>query len=467
MDRGSSRDLLIAAVIALTVFAVCLIVDFAGWWDELHREHTAWDLHTLEGAILGLLVGSLWLAARRIRAGKAEIEKRKLSEQALELEKQNAERANAGKSRFLAAASHDLRQPLQALSLFAGALQEAKMAGDQRKIVEAMGDTINNMGSMLGALRDISRLDTGEVAAEVSDFEIAPLLKRLHDELAFKANANAVDLRFVACSATLRSDPQLLESIVTNMISNAISFAPSGRVLIGCRRAGEAIRIEVWDNGIGIDEQDLSSIFDDYYQVENDARERERGLGLGLALVDRLAKLLGHKIVVRSQKDRGSMFGIEVPLGEPRTVPEPEESLPETAATADGTILLIDDDAEVAKASALLIESWGYRVVLAGDSESALQAVEQEDCRPDIVLADYRLPGGTNGVQTITKIRERLGSPLSAIVISGDQASEIQQSAAAENCDLLLKPVKAKKLRSLLRYYMKTNVVPPAEAQLS
>ena len=247
----------------------------------------------------------------------ADITERRRIADALEAAKREAQQANIAKSRFLAAASHDLRQPLQALSLMRGILSR-KIRDDKKEealaLVTRLDETSAAMSGMLNTLLDINQLEAGTVHPQFVNFPINDLLDRLRDEFTYHAEAQKLPLRVVGCSLSVYSDPRLLEQMLRNLLSNALKYTKRGKVLLGCRRRGEMLSIEIWDTGIGIAEQDLQAIFGEYHQLGNAARERSLGLGLGLSIVQRLASLLGHPVRVRSQPGKGSVFSIDVML---------------------------------------------------------------------------------------------------------------------------------------------------------
>ena len=238
---------------------------------------------------------------------------------ALEAAKRQAELANVAKSRFLAAASHDLRQPLQTLALLQGLLAKAVEGERCKKLVARLDETLGAMSGMLNTLLDINQIEAGTVFAEMVRFPIDDLLERLRDEFTYHAQAHRLALRVVPCSLSIRSDPRLLEQMIRNLLSNALKYTKRGKVLLGCRRREGMLSIEVWDTGIGIPDAELQAIFEEYHQLDNAARERSRGLGLGLSIVQRLGNLLGHRVRVRSRLGKGSVFAIEVMLAAGRT----------------------------------------------------------------------------------------------------------------------------------------------------
>ena len=272
-------------------------------------------------------------ARRKILVAIVDVTEVKREGKALELAKSEAERANVGKSRFLAAASHDLRQPLQTISLLQGMLEKRVRDEPTLKLVRRLDETVNSMSSMLDKLLDINQLEAGIVRPAIVDFPIKRLLDELRTEFKYHTETNGLDWRVVSCSLTVRSDPRLLEQIMRNLLSNAVKYTTEGKLLLGCRRRGDKLRIEVWDTGPGIPELELQAIFEEFHQLDNPARERSKGLGLGLAIVQRLADLLGHKIDVRSRLGAGSVFTIEVPLGRPELaeLPAPSQKAPRRA----------------------------------------------------------------------------------------------------------------------------------------
>ena len=242
----------------------------------------------------------------------ADITDRRHATDALEAARRQAELANVAKSRFLAAASHDLRQPLQTLALLQGLLAEMVEGETGQKLLARLGDALAAMSGMLNTLLDINQIEAGTVRTEMVDFPINDLLDRLRDEFSYHAHAQRLSLRVVSCSLSIRSDPRLLEQILRNLLTNALKYTKRGKVLFGCRRHERMLSIEILDTGIGIPADELQAVFTEYHQLANPARERSRGLGLGLSIVQRLAELLGHRVRVQSQPGKGSVFAIEI-----------------------------------------------------------------------------------------------------------------------------------------------------------
>jgi two-component system CheB/CheR fusion protein len=377
--------------------------------------------------------------------------------QALEAAKRQAQLANVAKSRFLAAASHDLRQPLQTLALLQGLLAKAVEGERAQKLVARLDETLGTISSMLNTLLDINQIDAGTVGVEMADFPISDLLDRLRDEFSYHAQAQGLALRVVQCGLSIRTDPRLLEQMIRNLLSNALKYTRRGKVLLGCRRHQGMLSIEVWDTGVGIPEGELQAIFEEYHQLDNVARERNRGLGLGLSIVQRLAKLLGHRVSVRSQPGKGSVFAIEVTL--PPSAAEPQRERHRhgmddgivEGSRRSGAILVVEDDPEVRELLELLLTHEGHRAAAAHDGKAALELVARGTIRPDLIVADYNLPNGMNGLQVTAKLREVLDRVIPVIILTGDISTGALRSIALQNCVQLNKPVKVNELTQAIQ----------------
>ncbi len=380
------------------------------------------------------------------------ISERKQIKKALENAMQQADRANAAKSRFLAAASHDLRQPLQTLALLQGLLAKTVQGPKAQQLVQRVDDTLGAMSGMLNTLLDINQIEAGTVRAKVSTFPVGDLLERLRNEFVYHAEAKKLSLRLVPCSLSIASDPRLLEQILRNLISNAIKYTEKGKIVIGCRRRADTLSIEVWDNGVGIDSADIDSIFEEYHQVDNAARERSRGLGLGLSIVKRLGDLLGHAVLVRSVLGKGSVFSVNVNTikrQSSHTVSKPDNAHP--SKLVKGRILIIEDDPEVRDLLELLVREEGHYVQYAHDGVTALALVERAKIKPDLILSDYNLPGGMNGVEITAKLRQQIRIPVPVIILTGDISTSALRDIADHACEQLNKPVKPKMLIQTIR----------------
>ena len=397
-----------------------------------------------------------------------DITARKHITRALEEAKRQAEHANAAKSRFLAAASHDLRQPLQTLALLQGLLAKIVDGERAQKLVAMLNQALAAMSGMLNTLLDINQIETGIVHAHATDFPINELLDRLRDEFTYHAQAQGLALRVVRCGMSVRSDPLLLEQMIRNLLSNAMKYTQHGKVLMGCRRRGGQLYVEIWDTGVGIPDSQLQSIFEEYHQVDNAARERSRGLGLGLSIVDRLGRLLNHRVSVRSKLGKGSVFAIEVALPATDTALASRRPGTETkpAARADqgraGMVLIVEDDPEVRELLELTLKDAGHRATAVPDGHAAVEIVSRGALRPDLVLADYNLPNGMNGLEVTAKLREVVHHRLPSIILTGDISTATLRDIARQDCILLHKPVKMTELTQIIQTLLSS---PPSATQ--
>lgn len=364
----------------------------------------------------------------------------------LRLAKESADAANAAKSRFLAAASHDLRQPIHAMRLFQDALSSTPLNDEQRRITDYLSRSSRNLTEILNALLDVSSLESGMVKPRMDTVSAYALLRDIEAEFAPLALAKGLRFKFSfpARELLLFSDAKLLYGLLRNIIDNAIKYTESGGVLIGFRRRGERALIQVWDTGIGIAPDHVEVVFDEYFQVGNSQRDRTKGLGLGLAIVKRVASVLGCRISCRSRPARGSCFEISVPLAV-ATGKEAAESSNRPAAAvlpvspfAGSSVVVIDDDALVAKALELALGAYGMRVSTYHSAEQALAAprIEQADC----YVVDYRLPG-LNGLQFLDAMQRRATRPIKAILLTGEAYREAIVTVSALQWQVLLKPV--------------------------
>jgi signal transduction histidine kinase/CheY-like chemotaxis protein len=366
--------------------------------------------------------------------------------------------ANLAKSRFLAAASHDLRQPVQALSLFVEQLHGHMKSAEGGRLVERIDAAVVAMNELFNALLDISKLDAGVLSTEVTEFQIAHLLKRIESTFADVAREKGLSFRIVSSDAWVRSDFILLERIVLNLVSNAVRYTAAGGVVVGCRRRGEIVLIEVWDSGPGIPEDQRGNIFGEFYRLAG--RNTHGGLGLGLAIVDRLCRLLDHPIDLASTVGKGSRFSITVPAAAAQAkVAEPHAALAPAIDISSGKlVIVIDDDALVLDGMGGLLRNWGCRVVAAGTPGAAMADVPAGE-RPDLIISDYRLANGQSGIAAIAELREAFGAPIPAFLVSGDTAPERLREAQASGHHLLHKPVRPMKLRAMLSQLLKRHTM--------
>ncbi len=360
------------------------------------------------------------------------------------------EQANLDKSRFLAAASHDLRQPIHALGLFVGALRGINLPPEGVRLVEQIEASAAAMDGLFSSLLDISRLDAGIVEVRRQSFAIQPLLDRICRDYAQEAKAKSLKLVSYPCSAIVRTDPVLMERILRNLIANAVHYTARGRIVVGCRRRAATIRAEVWDTGPGIPYAHQERVFQEYFQLENPERDRAKGLGLGLAIVRRLTNLLGSELVLCSRPGRGSCFSVVMPLASGAA----EDSGPALKRYAGapklGLVLVIDDEAPIREGMATLLASWGHGVVAAGSGDEMLAELAECPDRPDLIICDYRLRAGENGIEVIERLRSEYNEAIPAMLITGDTAKDRLTEAQASALLLLHKPVSNAKLRAAI-----------------
>ncbi|MFZ0107648.1 MAG: hybrid sensor histidine kinase/response regulator [Thiobacillus sp.] len=401
----------------------------------------------------GLALGGIlaWRLSGRLNAAIGEVASRVDS----------AERANVARSRFLAAASHDLRQPMHALSLFVSALKARNQQPEVADLVGNIEDATTSMSDLFNALLDISRLDAGAIEARPVHFPLQPLLDELHSQFAPLAAEKGLRFSIRPCSSHLCSDPLLLKRILINLISNAIRHSDDGGVLVGCRKSGDALKIGVWDTGRGIPADQLASIFQEFVQLHNPERDRRKGLGLGLAIVDRLALLLDHRLAVRSQPGRGSCFSIELPAGNPERALQPSLPAPSGMLPADTLVVLVDDDHAILHGMAELFDSWNIDLVAAPNAEDILHWLAGLARVPDVIVSDYRLPGDNDGLEVIAQLRRHFGRDIPAIVITGDTSPDTIQRIGQAGFPVLNKPLQPAKLRALLSHLLQQSPTPP------
>ena len=374
----------------------------------------------------------------------------------LRVQKEAAELANVAKSKFIATASHDLRQPVHALGLLAGALQGHAMNDDMRRLVGQIGGSVTAMDGLFDSLLDISRLDAGVVEAQIEDFPIQTVLERVCRDYLAEAETKGLRLVWNRCSAIVRTDPFLLERILRNLVSNAVRYTDRGGIVVGCRR-GNRLRLEVWDTGRGIPLEQQGQVFREFFQLETPERDRAKGLGLGLAIVDRLAKLLDCAVTLRSQPGKGSVFMISVALAQSQCLGVPSPQGAPMFVMPRGLILVIDDDPVIQSAMQSLLSSWGHDVIVAGSGAEILDRIATRSRRPDLIICDYRLRDGENGIGVIKRLQSNYDERVPAVLITGDTASDRLQEAQESGLILLHKPVAEIRLRATVGNLMRAR----------
>lgn len=405
--------------------------------------------------VFGVVVGGLGVSANRtFREGLSlRLAAEDMAED-LQRQKDIAEAANRAKSSFLAAASHDLRQPVHAIGLLVGALTRLDMPAEAQRLIERIEKSASAMDDLFSAILDISRLDAGVVEVHRSIVAIDRVIERICMDHTQEAQAKG--LRLTACSSGLLADcdPILVERIVRNLLSNAVRHTARGRVLVGCRRRGRHVAIQVVDTGPGIDPDKQDLIFQEYYQIGNPERERANGLGLGLAIVRRLTDLIDCPLRLVSHPGRGSCFELLVPLAENEPDQEDEEM---EAVDAQGWIVVVEDDLNIRDAMKSLLQGWGYKVTVAASSAEAVRAVADLPWRPDLLIADFRLRGEETGIDAIDRLRGEYNHTIPAMLVTGDTAPDRLAEAKTSGLLLLHKPVSNARLRAAIVNLMRSD----------
>jgi len=372
---------------------------------------------------------------------------------ALRQAKDKANHASAEKTRFLASASHDLRQPMQAMSLYIEILSQRLKQSRNIEMIVALRDSHSSMGRIMDALLDISKLDAGVFEPNLKPIKLNMLIDDLIRNYSLVAEKKKIDLRARLTCCDVESDFTMLECILNNLISNAICYTENhGKILVACRCRQGKVLVEVRDTGIGIPEEQMEKIFDEFYQLGNPERDRNKGLGLGLSIVSRMVHLLpGHEIDVRSRPGHGSCFRITLPKTESvEAISAPAGfALPNESFTGM-RVLIVEDDATIRKSAAILMQEWGCEVMIAGNSDEALGIVK-DGWMPDALIADYRLPGGVTGSQVIQKIRTLFEKQIPAMVMTGETQEEVLQEIVSPSVFMLQKPVTPAKFKLFLR----------------
>src|SRR3989441_7434513 len=390
-------------------------------------------------AIVGPLLAVPWyvsLLGARLRGASSRLQEAR----------REAEAANIAKTKFLAAASHDLRQPMQALSMYASVLEERVTDANALRVVHGIQLSVTTLEQMFDSLLDISKIESGVIKPNVVAFPLMPLIDYVVEtEKAIAAQKN-LEVRVIPTSASVRSDPVLLERMLKNLVTNAIRYTERGKIIIGCRRVGRGrLRLEVVDSGIGIALEEQERIFDDYYQLSGSSAQ---GLGLGLPIVKSLGELLGHPVSLKSAPGRGSVFSIELARA-PDIAPASLASPVPAAALSRLKIVLVDDDVEIRDSMGLLLESWGCRYVAAGTLAEIEKELRAQSITPDALIVDYRLADAMSGLQVVERLRAAFGKQLPALIITGT-ANPSHLESRAGGIPFAIKPVAPGRLRAFL-----------------
>ncbi|MDD5057537.1 MAG: ATP-binding protein [Sideroxydans sp.] len=395
---------------------------------------------------LAALLGQALTSSRAARTAiklrfenSALMEQLRVKTEIAEAAQREAEQANTAKSKFLAAASHDLRQPIHAQGLFLEVLSRTELNAHQHELVGSARSASAASGEMLNTLLDFSRIEAGVIAPQPQTFRLQPLLNKIENELAPQVDAKDIVYRSRETNLAVQSDPILLELILRNLVSNAIRYTQRGGVLVACRQRGNQAVLEVWDTGVGIAPAQQQEVFREFHQLGNPERDRQKGLGLGLAIADGLARALGHSLSLASKPQRGSVFRLSLPIVSSTLPPAPSIAAPSSSQLSGVRVLVIDDDEIVRAGMCYLLRNWGCECVGADSIGEALALAKSYP--PDMIISDYRLREQRTGVEAIAAVRTQLGINLPALLITGDTAPQRLREAAASGIPLLHKPV--------------------------
>jgi signal transduction histidine kinase/CheY-like chemotaxis protein len=415
------------------------------------NEILSMSLFFLIGTYSVAVFGSFEMERYKRREFLARLHSEKLLA-AVVAEKRLVDRANEAKSRFLAAASHDLRQPVQAISNFVAVLQAEQRDDTSGYLVGRIEASLRSLDNLFLALLDISRLDAAQVETTIESFALQGPLTVMQSEYAPLAASKGLRLRVLPSSAVVRSDINLIERILRNLVTNALLYTAHGRVVIGCRRRAHQLALQVWDTGTGIGEEHRELVFQEFFQLDNPERDRQKGLGLGLSIVRRLCLLLGHPLRLFSTPGKGTMFEVLLPLGEPGAMAaaRPAMTAPDAGVLAGIVVLLIEDEKDVRESYVLLLERWGCYAMAAAGSDEAVECLRASLRYPDLVVADFRLRNNETGAQAIGRVRGECGVQIPAILITGDTAPERIVEAQSSGLRLFHKPLDAERLRDAI-----------------
>ena len=485
MIWGSAAFVLVSADESLTLALIAACLAGRATISVITHAHFPPALHSFTAPIFGLLalryislggygnaaLGVMWFAVlgylllfseRQGRAIVAQIRLRYENEQLVgQLQQQyaladqarnRAESASRSKSLFFAAANHDLRQPLHSLGLFATALRNGNVDDSGRRLIDQILQCTESLEQLFDNLLDISKLDAGQVESKKEIVPINLVFDRLRSTFLVPAQDKGLKFSVRRSRAKLTTDPTLLFRVLSNLVANSIRYTEKGGVIVACRKRRDRVSIEVWDSGIGIPAEQHDRIFEEFYQLNNPARDRTRGLGLGLATVRRIEQLLEHPLSLHSTVGRGSRFSIEVPLADPNKIHSISATVEQKVPNLIGgkLIVVIDDEESVRLGMQSLLESWGCKCITAMDSDGALQSINGRI--PDFIIADLRLRGDRNGIDAIRDLRAQWGEGIPAVLISGDTAAEQLRKVSAAGLTMMHKPLKAVRLRALLNH---------------
>ncbi|MBX3608370.1 MAG: hybrid sensor histidine kinase/response regulator [Hydrogenophaga sp.] len=391
----------------------------------------------------------------------------------LTAENLRTEQANQSKTRFLAAASHDLRQPIHAMALFVPALKAMSQRRQMEPtavgiVADRMQGAIDTMTQLLNRLLDVSRLDAGAMRPALQPVALAPLMRKVCDEVTHQANVKGLSVRCQASDLCVHTDPAILHTILSNLAANAVRYTQRGGILLAARRRGSQVLLQVWDTGAGIAAADLPRVTEEFFQVESQARDasQSRGFGLGLAIVRRSTELLGSSLQCRSQLGRGSVFGLTLP--EAQTPIEAGKEASVTAPTLHAAsnasprlVLVVDNDERILTAMTVLLRSWGHDTLAASSLAQASRLLATPARRPDVALVDMHLDADVDGLQAVDALRRQLDTDLRALIITGDTSASVAADISAAHLPVMLKPIDPVRLRSFIETDGALNATTP------
>jgi signal transduction histidine kinase len=399
------------------------------------------------------LFNSIFMESMRLRYANLElIEQLTIQKTAAETAREAAEAANLAKSRFLAAASHDLRQPIHALNLYLGAFSQVQVAQQIGALLGKVRQCALIMDEMFRALLDVSKLDAGAVNPQITVFALAPLLSRMRLEFEPQARDKGLELHVHRCSGFAKSDPVLVERILRNLIANAIRYTGEGRIVVGCRRHRGTLRVSVYDTGVGIDPSHQALVFEEFYQVGNRERDRSKGLGLGLAIVKRLARLLDTPLTLRSRAGHGSLFAFDLRRAAPVELPafRPKGQAGLSRNLAGTLVVVVDDEELILDAVRTLLRQWNCDVIATSTGSEALRQLATYTRPPDVLICEYRLRDDENGVAVVTALRNEFNADIPALLITGDTNPDQIRTIAASGLAVLHKPLREDELHDAI-----------------
>lgn len=412
-----------------------------------------------------------WRDAEELREAKADLERRveertgqlQASNRQLAAAKSLADQANLSKTHFLAAASHDLLQPLNAARIFGSILATRRLAAANKDLVRKSLGALDTVDEILTALLDISKFDAGALTASPADIAVADLFSGLTEQCRALADRKGLTLTFIPSTLAVRSDPALLARILRNFVGNAIRYTPAGgRVVVGCRRGAGTVLIGVWDTGQGVPEDKQEEIFEEFRRLDGGTEKREKGMGLGLAIVRRIARLLDHPLVVRSTVGVGSLFGVQVPralsASHPAIAVLPATAVPpRTALSAlhGARVVIIEDDPSILAGMRELVQHWGCQAVTGATTGAAMLTLHLSPAAPDLIVADYHLEADELGVSAIADLRRHFHADIPAVVVTADSSEGTQRRIRDAGCHFLAKPIRPAKLGSLMAHLLR------------